>query len=61
MGIGPTSVVPLLLILLSGDPDEREAAGKNDNAAVKALIENFTPSAWKKVRRNCMSERCQSA
>jgi len=48
-GIGPTTVVPLLLILLSGDPDEREAAGKNDNAAVKALIENYTPSAWKKA------------
>jgi len=48
-GINPTATVPLLLILLSGDPDEREAAGKNDNAAVKAVIESFTPSAWKKA------------
>ena len=48
-GIGPTTVVPILLILLSGDPDEREAAGKNENAAVKTLIENYTPSAWKKA------------
>mmetsp|Transcript_148782 Transcript_148782/g.270793 ORF Transcript_148782/g.270793 Transcript_148782/m.270793 type:complete len:512 (-) Transcript_148782:120-1655(-) len=42
-----TAVVPLLLIFLSGDPDERAKDGNNE--AVKQIIENYTPSAWKKA------------
>ena len=39
----------LMVLFLSGDPDERDASGANENEALKKFALAITPSAWKKA------------
>jgi len=49
LGYGILSGAIPLLVFLSGDPEERDRSGANENALFKEFVLKITPSAWKKA------------